>query len=297
MRLTLEHLTEWAEVTEAGSPGQAEFIKALEARAADPDWLARRFVAIEGGRVVGTTWLVPIGADRWLIAAPRTRSDSPIDAPTAGLVDEAVQELRDRSAVSLEARIPIDRLSPPLDDALVRTGATRASDRIEYKTPLSDLPEHAPGPLRWRSASSEGLDDAARLLSAVATGPDGLEADEDPRQWIDALLQTPDRINDPAACIHLGSLDNTDVALVCAQTETATGWSTIAYMGLRPEVRGRGLGNWVHRHGISMLRRQGAQLYHGGTGADNAAMQACFARQQCTPHMQFAVFRWSAPAL
>jgi GNAT superfamily N-acetyltransferase len=56
------------------------------------------------------------------------------------------------------------------------------------------------------------------------------------------------------------------------------GWSTIHYLGVLPEFRGRGLGAESMLRGLGCLKAMGARVYHDGTGLRNAAARALFAR-------------------
>lgn len=98
--------------------------------------------------------------------------------------------------------------------------------------------------------------------------------------------------NTLADCVHMGMLDDVPVSFVCAQVDLNDGWSRITYMGLVPSHRGRGLGHWVHRHGLTMLKAQGGVLYHGGTRTHNAPMLACFEGQRCRRWQRLSEWAW-----
>jgi len=82
-------------------------------------------------------------------------------------------------------------------------------------------------------------------------------------------------------CIHVGFVDDMPVSLCVAQVEKSTGWSRIAYMGLIPTHRGKGLGKWVHRHGFTMMKQKGGSEYVGGTSTDNLPMIQLFNSHGC----------------
>lgn len=295
MQLTPELIDAWVALTCAPGGDPATHARGVRQRAENSDYRALRFITPDGG---GATWLVPVGTGRWLVGSPRTRDDIPVGEAVAALVGEAVAEVRRRQAVHLESRIPVDRESEALVTDLADAGLIRASERVEYKTPMAELPDEGPSPLTWIPSTGDDLDRFAALLLRVSAGPDGLESDEDPLEWLQDVLSDEARICDPARVLHRGVLDDKDVAFVCGQTEPQgahAGWSTLPFLGVRPEARGRGLGRVAHRHGIAMLRAQGATLYHGGTDAENAPMRACFEANGCREWQRFGV--WQHPAL
>ena len=80
---------------------------------------------------------------------------------------------------------------------------------------------------------------------------------------------------------HIGSVDGEPAGIVVAQINPRTRWSRISYMGLAPRYRGRGLGRYVHRHGLAMMREQGGELYQGGTVETNRPMVRLFEAHGC----------------
>lgn len=56
---------------------------------------------------------------------------------------------------------------------------------------------------------------------------------------------------------------------------------TLSYVGILPEHRGEGLGRRLHRAGLLLLARAGAQSYLGSTGIRNEAMARVFERNDC----------------
>ena len=108
------------------------------------------------------------------------------------------------------------------------------------------------------------------------------------------MLANFGRMRDDPECFQIGSLEGEDVAFVCAQVAAKDGWSRIAYMGLVPAARGKGLGRWLHRHGFAMIKEQGGKLYHGGTAASNKAMLALFEAHGCREFKRMTEFDWHA---
>jgi GNAT superfamily N-acetyltransferase len=195
--------------------------------------------------------------------------------PTPELVPEVMDRAREIGARRMGLRItgPTDAFQR----ALLLAGWLDMGERVEFKTPVEKLPTEDGTPMSWREAG----DDAAPLLARAAEGdPHGRDVRDEPA----ALLREGDRV-------AIGD----DVAVVCTRVDPKDGWCTIAYLGLVPEARGKGLGKWVHRHGFAMMRAQGGKLYHGGTATSNKAMIALFKAHGCREFKRMTEFEWHAP--
>jgi hypothetical protein len=293
VQLNEDVIEAWARAVGPDEDGGVYLAEVRRRLADDPQWAARRRVRTDpAGEIVAFAWLTPGGRDALVLWGPRIRGAA-VGEADATLIREAVDQARAEGVRALEARLTLALENDVLTEVLVGCGGTRCGGRIEYCTPIADLvPEDPDGPLTWRPGA---LDRAtADLFAATAgSGPNALEPGLDPFEVLRGYLEAPELSRDPAACLHVGALDGEDVALVVAQVEATSGWSTCTWLGLIPSARGRGLGNGVHRHGIAMLRAQGGQLYHGGTALENAPMVACFARQRCVEARRFAVWRWT----
>jgi GNAT superfamily N-acetyltransferase len=213
------------------------------------------------------------------------------DGAAAGLVPEALARARELGARLVRIRPRVPQLGPLFCDALLAHGFKELGQRIEFKTPLAELPLDDGTPLEWREA---GRDLAARMLARVAEGdPRGDDENDDPVVAITEFLAAPALTRGPG-CLQVGFLDGKPVAFVCAQVQPSDGWARITYMGVVPEARGRGLGTWVHRRGFRMLRDQGGKLYHGGTAAANAPMLRLFRAHGCRESDRMLEFEWRA---
>lgn len=263
----------------------------------DPIWSRRRLIALDAdGQPAGATFIDPVSDDAWVMGS--IRGVAPVGEWAATLISDAIGHARSGGARTIGTRVPRPRLAAPYQAALEAAGFRQDGARVEYKTPLSALDGDDGTPLSWRGADAARLSGAAELLRRCSLGdPDGLEADDDPASILRGYLSADDLTTDLGECVHLGALDGEPVAFVCAQVAPADGWSRITYMGLVPEARGRGLGHWVHRHGLAMLKAQGGALYHGGTRVDNHPMRACFARQGCVRWAELVEWSWRAERL
>jgi GNAT superfamily N-acetyltransferase len=194
----------------------------------------------------------------------------------------------------VSTRPPVERVTPAYRAQLLALAFHDLGERVEFKTPVAELPTEGDSPLAWQTLDEFGLELAARTLSRASIGdPHGLAPDEDPRAVIEGYAQELDLASGPRA-VAVGFLEGRPAAFVCAQVHGQTGWSRIAYMGLDPEFRGRHLGAWIHRHGFTMIREQHGTLYHGGTSALNRPMLALFQGAGCKLHARLSEWEWRA---
>jgi len=247
----------------------------------------------DGGRVRAAVRLVPGGPGMFTLAGPWLAEPGD-DVAAASLVPEAMARARAGGARLVRCRPLAGRVGPRFLDALRGNGFRELGERAEFKTAVADLPGDEGTPLDWRDLDAVGLDRAAAALLETAAGdPHGDDGNDDPGKALAEWLGTPGLATGPG-CVQVGFLDGRPAAFVCAQANTRTGWSRIAYMGVRPDLRGRGLGAWVHRRGFRIIREQGGTHYHGGTSTANAGMLALFRRHGCTETLRMHEFEWHA---
>lgn len=191
-----------------------------------------------------------------------------------------------------DARMALFRLtktdeSKALSERLHETGFKKKQDRIEYRSPIEQLPLDDGSPFQWLNMKVENwpLEKIADLLSAVAVGDPDYDPSESALGFMEGWLKDPD-LTSGLHCIEVGVLEGKPAVLIMAQINPKTKWSRISYMGILPEHRGKGLGAWVHRRGFAMMRAQGGTLYHGGTHSENHAMKKLFERHGCKEYRQ-----------
>lgn len=291
MRLTPDHHLEYLKLTrqddsQAALNARLEKLRHALEQGRDPE-LTRLFIGPEGA---------PQACLRLVLQAEGHWSMTPIhhgaSAPPAAhilapLLTEALTVMRSRHARTLTCRVPQSRLNEAYRSAMLDTGFHEVGGRIEYKTPVEALPDEGPSPLSWRGMSELGLDFAAGVFSRAALGAADWDPEhDDPRELIPAYL-SEEGLTQDTDCVQVGFINDKPVAFVVAQVEPATGWSRITYMGVVPEARGQGLGQWVHRRGFALIRQQDGTLYHGGTAITNTAMRRLFERHGCQVYEQF----------
>lgn len=228
---------------------------------------------------------VPAPQAYWL-TTPRHRPGAAAD--TVGLLDALVALADARGWSKLATRVEADRLPGPYLAALGRHGFAVDNERVEYKTPLDALPPEGETPLQWVPLDAFGHAATADVIDRAGRGPEW-EADDTGESVLAHALGQEHLYREPD-CVQVGLLDGEPAAFVIAQVEPPTGWSTLTFLGVVPAFRGRGLGPFVHRRGMALLRAQGGTLYHGGTSATNHPMVRLFERHGCRLHARLTEY-------
>jgi GNAT superfamily N-acetyltransferase len=220
--------------------------------------------------------VMPLWADVFGITYRGLESGAPLSVWTQFLAS-ALIAAREQGAGKLMMRLERKGSAPEIAAELERLGFVRKLERIEYRSPLSELPTEEGTPLTWQHAGEVGLTTQAiaELVLRASEGDPDADPSEDPEKYIVDWLDDPE-LTCGMHCIRVAQFEGKVAALVVAQINPKDGWSRLSYMGVLPEFRGRGLGKWVHRHGFAELRRQGGVLYHGGTSSPNLKMRRLF---------------------
>ena len=167
-------------------------------------------------------------------------------------------------------------------DILSELGIKKFAERIEYRCDIANLPDDTGSPLKWLTTQELKWNkhQVARFASEIVKGSFDFDPEENMEDFVQDWIHHHEYTHG-FDCIAIGFSGDKPCALVVAQIEKETGWSRLAYVGIIPELRGRGLGKWVHRHGFKMMKDQGGKLYHGGTHGDNKPMQKLFISHGC----------------
>jgi GNAT superfamily N-acetyltransferase len=242
------------------------------------------FVALEprDGSIRGSWRLAPIGEGTLVLTQWRSEGP-PLEQDLDGALEEACTRAAARGATRIVTRVEATALSPAYREALRRHGFRRVGGRVEYRTAVDELPPEAPSAVRWRPMEGTGEEAVYRTLDAAGSeGPDALDRGAD-GALIEELLGGPYREADPRS-VQLGFLEGDPVCVLIVRVEPESGWSSIAFMGVIPAHRGRGLGVATQLHGFAVIRALGGRLYHDGTSDDNAPMLRLFERHGCIEH-------------
>ncbi len=244
--------------------------------------LADVFVTLDptGDLVTGILRIVRIGKDEAYVTQWRGREGGGTRCAIAGLVLEARARADELGIRDLSTRVHDSRMTDDYRQALVNAGFTSTNRRVEHKTPLAQMAREGASDIEWRTMADAGEDAVLDVLREASVGtPDGVDTNRGSTA-IENLLDGPYANVDPRA-VQVGYSAAQAVAILFCLADTKSGWSTIAFMGLVPSHRGRGLGTQVHLHGIATLRALGGTTYHDGTSESNGIMRHLFEKQGC----------------
>lgn len=266
----LSRLEEWREGLRAGTRALDHYFLTLDT----------------SGEVTGAAFLFACGGKAYALSLPsRVSLDPQVRAQdVAVVIREAVAQADQLQADPLDFRLVEVQHLLPLESLLVELGFRLSHRRIEFSAPVATLPTEAGTPLWWMPLSPAGpftLDFAAELLERAGDGDEEWTTAAENREILKAYL-ADEEYGSSLENIHIGGVAGNVIGLVIAQVIARTGWSRLTYMGLLPEFRGKGYGQWVHRHGFSMLKQYGGVQYVGGTTVGNHAMEALFRKHGCT---------------
>jgi ribosomal protein S18 acetylase RimI-like enzyme len=244
--------------------------------------LADTFVELssDGLQVTGCIRLVRRGQDEAILMPWRGREGCGTRDSIRRLLVEARRRACELGARSLGTRVHDAQMTPNYRGALLDAGFEPATRRIEYKTPLAEMPTEDSSDLVWKTMAQTGEDSVLDLLQEASIGsPDGVDTNVGSAAIAGLLDADSDALD--ARTVQVGHLNGQAVAVLFCLATPQDGWSTIAFIGVVPSHRKRGLGLQAHRHGIATLRELGGTIYHDGTSESNEPMRRLFAKQGC----------------
>ncbi len=244
--------------------------------------LADVFVTVDptGDPITGIVRIVRIGKDEAFLTQWRGRDGGGTRRAIAGLVMEARARADELGVRDLSTRVYDSHITEDYRNALHDAGFTPSNRRVEYKTPLAQMAREGASEIEWRTMAEAGEGVVLDVLREASIGtPDGVDTSEGSTAIVN-LLDGSYGDMDPRS-VQIGYVDGKAAAILFCLVDTKTGWSTIAFMGLVPSHRGKGLGTQVHLHGIETLRALGGVLYHDGTSESNDTMRHLFEKQGC----------------
>jgi GNAT superfamily N-acetyltransferase len=250
-------------------------------------------VDVAAHRVRGFVRLVPVDRAMWLLTEWQGAPDASLES-LLPLMREARTRAEALGATRVMTRINTDRFSEAYQQALVASGFCRHGGRIEYRTPVAALPAEGPSDLTWSTMREAGKGSVVETLRAASgDGPDALDG-LDGDNPIEQLLHMPYADVD-SRLVQQGALQGVPVCVLVLRVDPSSGWSTVAYLGVRPEYRGCGIGAQAHRHAFSVIRALGGTLYHDGTSDENHAMIRLFKAHGCIESERIEDWAWRAP--
>ncbi len=168
-----------------------------------------------------------------------------------------------------------------LNEALRAVGCTLHRQKAFVERDLTgELPDG--GAFRWCDLPTFGQPAFLALLMEASEGDPFEEAERDPdREW-QQLVEYAGEGFDPTLW-RVALLDDQPTGIVLPTAWPKVGDAgTLAYLGVLPAFRQRGLGRALHAAGLGLLAGAGVKTYKGSTDVRNEAMVRVFKRNGCT---------------
>jgi len=224
--------------------------------------------------------------------------DLPDESAFRRAIESSVKECKEKGALYIDSRVIT--ATEGVDEALMSAraalhrdclsarGFRRGEDRVEYRMDLADAltalaaldaPESA-GELVWSCVDAESESDLARaagLFLKASEGDPASHSDDDAMGFLRVLMGDKETVQAPER-LQIGMCGNDPAAVLALMVRPSDGWSTIYYLGVLPAFRRRGFGRAAMLQAFHSLKAMGGKIYHDGTGSDNAAARALFAR-------------------
>jgi len=221
-------------------------------------WAARR-----GGRVVGALLTQPLAGRAAAVWAPEVEPAWRRGATAVALVRAALGDLRDRGFHLAQALL--DESAPPQGGAdLASGGMPHVTDLLYLEAETDAAVATRPGspPIDWRPFAPETEGEFRAVLEATYAGSLDMPELEGLRSLDDVLAGhraggrfVPERWRvgrvrgEPAA----------GAVMLLSAVPDRDAWE-VAYLGLTPEARGRGLGRAAIAHGLGLARPHVARV-------------------------------------
>jgi GNAT superfamily N-acetyltransferase len=273
------------EAVDPGGDEAAEFDARYRRGDVDLSRIAVCRQADDADTVVGDLRCVPVGDGEYVLTELRSLEEARIThGDLTSMLDHLLRPVGADATVL--SRVDKGSLFPAYERALREHGFRSAGDRVEFRSPIGELDLEQRRALRWRSYSGELRDELARVFLLCNT--DSSDAFDDPLKEF-AELCTDCEVDAHPGRLQLGYDDGAPVGLFFAYTVGE--WGTVPFMGVVPDMRGRGFGADVHAKAVSQLATEGATTYHDGTSCANLAMVRLFEKMGCTKLSEMREFK------
>jgi len=246
-----------------------------------------------GERISASVRVCVLGKDFVVLTEWRGDEGAGTYEALSKLLSGATARAAEIEAPKMGTRVSLDGMTDAYRRALQDAGFVFQGRRVEYRTPISELPDDRTSQLTWTTMADVGEKAVLDLIREASTdSPDGMDVEAGVSAIEDVLGGSYNTL-DPRA-VEVGCLDSRAVAVLLTRVDVESGWAGIQFLGIVPEVRGRGLGTDVHLHGIATMRDLGGTVYYDGTGETNAPMLRLFDKHGCIEHSRMEEWEWRA---
>ena len=177
--------------------------------------------------------------------------------------------------------VVIQRGNPEAGELLIKGGFEHFSSKVDVYKDLN-FHEDPEGNTEWRSLESPELTEEEfklyweQAMSFSANQPSTLTID----QHLESVRAELGEGWQSACRVFFEG--GTAIGVAIPHIEPGRpGEGRLFYFGILPGARGRGLGSFLHKQALSMLKELGAEYYVGSTHMANAAMRRVFERNGC----------------
>lgn len=190
------------------------------------------------------------------------------------------------AAANADSRIELYARDAPerLDEAAAIAGFELVYRQVRVCRSLAGLTRPPKRHFTFRRAREVGRRGLLVMLVGIwngKSGPHRLPADLELEHLVDVMRSGAGEPADMSLWRVAYFRGNpAGVALV---NDIGTGTGTLGYIGLLPELRGRGLGHALHAEALWLMRLSGLERYEDATAYDNAPMRSIFASAACHP--------------
>jgi ribosomal protein S18 acetylase RimI-like enzyme len=169
--------------------------------------------------------------------------------------------------------------------SLSARGFRQCEGRVEYHMRVDEAlkaleTREVTARLSWSCIDTDNDSEVARaaeLLRLAAEGDLESHALNDALGYLKVLLANQGMVSAPER-VQVGTFCGVPAVVILLVVDANDGWSSIYYLGVLPEFRGRGLGAEAMLHGLRCLKAMGGRTYHDSTGSRNVTARALFGR-------------------
>jgi ribosomal protein S18 acetylase RimI-like enzyme len=222
-------------------------------------------VARRGEHICGAAFAQLLGGRAASIAPPQLAKGQPVEGNSESLAAALIQALDEQLAARQVrlAQCVLATYAGPLVERLLAAGFVHAADLLYLVSLADEFPEAAPS-LPFELVQSQPnqpaeFDRLARLIEATYVGTLDCPQVDQMRDATDVLAGYQSIGQFDPRLWHIARTEGRDIGCLLLADQAADGQLELVYLGLIPEVRGRGWGTDLARQAQWLARRAGRE--------------------------------------